>query len=143
MNMTSPDFLPSSQALAQWLQTLGQSARLEILLVIGAGEACVCHLEAVLGQRQAYISQHLMALRQAGIISTRRDGRYIFYRLNDLRLLEFVRLAASLAGVSAAELPAQGRTAPYAGCLCPHCEPADHAHSELHMERPDATDPVG
>ncbi len=44
---------------------LSQPSRIEILLAIGEGEACVCHLEAKLGMRQAYISQHLMALRDA------------------------------------------------------------------------------
>ena len=45
------------------------------------GEQCVCHLEAVLGCRQAYISQHLMVLREAGLVEDRRDGARIFYRV--------------------------------------------------------------
>lgn len=53
--------------IAHLLQTIGQTARLQILLAIGEGEACVCHLEAALGWRQAYLSQHLMALREAGM----------------------------------------------------------------------------
>ena len=90
-------------------------SRLTILLVIGEGEACVCHLEAVLGKRQAYISQHLMALRDAGIITPRRDGRFIYYRITDPGLFELIRSAARLAGV---EITAQPATAL---CECPEC----------------------
>jgi DNA-binding transcriptional ArsR family regulator len=66
--------------LSGLLLTISAPARLEILLIVGAGEACVCYLESRLGYRQAYISQHLMALRQAGLIDSRREGKYVFYR---------------------------------------------------------------
>jgi DNA-binding transcriptional ArsR family regulator len=52
--------------LVQMFRSLGQMARLRILLAIGTGEACVCHLEARMG------------LRQAGIVTDRREGRDIF-----------------------------------------------------------------
>ena len=68
----------SLESLAVFLRAISQPVRLEILLAIGTGEACVCHLEAVIGQRQAYISQQLMALREAGIVKSRRDGRNIY-----------------------------------------------------------------
>jgi DNA-binding transcriptional ArsR family regulator len=136
MNMTLPTQSVSGQSVAEILQAIDQPARLEILQVIGNGEACVCHLEAALGQRQAYISQHLMALRDAGIITSRRDGRYVFYRLTDARVLDLISLAGSLAGV-----PSSATTVPHPvhDCPCPHCssvvgvsvkieypEPAEH-----------------
>jgi ArsR family transcriptional regulator len=62
-----------SKEIAFLLRVLGQPERLSILLLIGKGEACVCHLEAALGLRQAYISQHLMALREANIVIARRN----------------------------------------------------------------------
>ena len=65
MNMSAIDTLDLAEKAAQLLHLLGQAERLSILLAIGNGEACVCHLEAALGLRQAYISQHLMTLRQA------------------------------------------------------------------------------
>lgn len=46
-------------------------------MAIGSSEACVCHLEAMPGYRQAVISQHLKALREAGVLGTRRGGKYI------------------------------------------------------------------
>jgi ArsR family transcriptional regulator len=115
MNMLQSSTSFSGQAAAAIFQAIDQPARLEILQVIGTGEACVCHLEAALGQRQARISQHLMALREAGIITSRREGRYVFYRLNDVRILDLISLAGSLAGSSSAA-PASARD-----CPCPHC----------------------
>ena len=63
--------------IAEYLKVLGSPFRIQILFSIGSGEACVCHLEAILEKRQAYISQHLMVMRDAGILDTRRDGKYI------------------------------------------------------------------
>lgn len=54
------------EQISKLLSLIGQPARIQILLIIGAQEACVCHLEAVLGMRQASISQHLMVLRKTG-----------------------------------------------------------------------------
>ncbi|MBM3151287.1 MAG: winged helix-turn-helix transcriptional regulator [Chloroflexi bacterium] len=103
------------ETISQLLQTLAQPARLQILLAIGETETCVCHLEAALGWRQAYLSQHLMALRKAGLLESRRAGRFIHYRLADPRLLALVRHAAELRGVSLPDL------APSPECGCPNC----------------------
>jgi ArsR family transcriptional regulator len=109
--------------LVQMFRSLGQAARLRILLAIGTGEACVCHLEARMGLRQAYISQHLMALRKAGIVTDRREGRYIFYRLQNPRLLELIQLAGVLSGIPPDELLTPDRPSPVEDCCCPHCVP--------------------
>ncbi len=103
------------EQVAALLQTIGQGSRLQILLAIGEGEPCVCHLEATFGWRQAYLSQHLMALRKAGIVLTSRQGRNIHYRLSDPRLLVLIQQAAAFQGVSLPTL------APSAGCSCPNC----------------------
>ena len=60
--------LQSYEAQAQLLKVLTQSARLAILNILRDSEHCVCHMEAYLGYRQAYISQQLMVLREAGLI---------------------------------------------------------------------------
>jgi DNA-binding transcriptional ArsR family regulator len=86
--------------LSGLLLTISAPARLEILLIVGAGEACVCYLESRLGYRQAYISQHLMALRQAGLIDSRREGKYVFYRLIKPKIMPLIRQAAEISGVS-------------------------------------------
>ena len=107
--------MSSIEQIAALLQALGQEARLRILLAIGDGEACVCHLEAVLGWRQAYLSQHLMALREAGLVTDRRASRFIFYRLADPRLLGVLHQMAEIQGIRLPEL------APSPTCDCPNC----------------------
>jgi DNA-binding transcriptional ArsR family regulator len=97
--------------LVQMFRSLGQMARLRILLAIGTGEACVCHLEARMG------------LRQAGIVTDRREGRYIFYRLQNPRLLELIQLAGVLSGIPENELIVAERSLPVEDCCCPHCVP--------------------
>jgi DNA-binding transcriptional ArsR family regulator len=114
------------------LQVISPEPCLEILQALGAGEACVCHLEASLGYRQAYISQQLMALREAGLLDSRRDGKYIFYHLAKPGILEILQNAAQVAGVDLVKLePARHEQQ----CTCPHCAPAisnsiliEHAH---------------
>jgi len=78
MNMLGIESLDLAEKAGQLLRLLGQAERLSILLAIGEGEACVCHLEAVFGLRQAHISQQLMVLRDAGLVTDRRDGWNIF-----------------------------------------------------------------
>ena len=107
--------------IARLLRAIDQPARLQILMAIATGEACVCHLEAALGMRQAYLSQHLMALRKARVLKTRREGRYIFYRLSDPQLLDLIQLAAEMTGVEEDTLQALIQADPLSQCECPHC----------------------
>ncbi|MBN1667987.1 MAG: winged helix-turn-helix transcriptional regulator, partial [Anaerolineales bacterium] len=67
--------LPPDERLSRIFRAVSTPARLRILAAIGTGEACVCHLEARLDLRQAYISQQLMEMRDADLVDTRRDGR--------------------------------------------------------------------
>ncbi|MGZ7212499.1 ArsR/SmtB family transcription factor, partial [Streptococcus pyogenes] len=53
---------------AQFFKILMHPTRLAILDILRGGEQCVCHMEAYLGLRQAHISQHLMALREVGLV---------------------------------------------------------------------------
>ena len=116
-------FPPSPESkIAELFHVLGQPARVQILLTIGSGEACVCHLEAYLGLRQALISQHLMALRDAGLVTTTRERRNIYYRLCQPELLELVRQAARLAGLAHVE-PQEAKSP----CPCPHCNPQERS----------------
>jgi len=110
------------EEIALLLGLIGQPARIRILLVIAAEEACVCHLEAVLGMRQASISQHLMVLRKAGMVATNRIGRNIFYRLERPEVVAVLGQAAQLAGIAPEALSTLARR-PVAGCPCPQCNP--------------------
>jgi DNA-binding transcriptional ArsR family regulator len=112
---------PSSIAkVSDLLQAISPEPCLEILLAIGEGEACVCHLEAILGYRQAYISQHLMALREARLLNTRRDGKYIFYRLENTKILEMVELVAHLASTDLSIVTTWANHS-RSSCDCPTC----------------------
>jgi len=111
------------EPIAILLETIAPLTRLQILLAIGTGEACVCHLEAALGLRQAYISQHLMALRKAELLLDRREGRYIFYRLKDPSLLDLISVSARLSGLSAETVSALINTRVNPSCECPQCLP--------------------
>ncbi len=73
----------SVKKISDLLTVIGQPVRIQILFIIQKQEACVCHLEAVLGIRQASISQHLMALRKAGLVYFEREGRNIYYHITN------------------------------------------------------------
>ena len=102
---------------ARILKALSHPARLKILNALRDDEECVCHLTALLGQRQAYVSQHLMFLRQAGLIEDRKEGLRVYYRIKDSRLLGVLDLVNAMAGITRQE---PGRVA---ACPCPRCEP--------------------
>lgn len=93
-------------------------ARIKILLAIGEEEVCVCHLEANLRMKQAYLSQHLMALRKAGILITNREGRFIYYRLAKPELLTVIQAAARVLDIKMVvnEKPIEKNK-----CPCPKC----------------------
>lgn len=99
------------------LKSIANPVRAQILLAIGDGEACVCHLEALLGLRQAAISQQLMILRRKKIIKSRREGKYVFYRLAKPKVLEIIRAAGAVVDVSTNSLIMPNPSK----CECPHC----------------------
>lgn len=105
---------------AELFKALAHPTRVAILEVLRHGEECVCHLEAILGKRQAYISQQLMILRAAGLVLDRRDGLNMFYRV--VRPEVFAVLDATR-GLSGDPYPATIPLRP-ADCPCPNCHPA-------------------
>ncbi len=66
---------------AKILRALAHPMRLQILEALARGPACVCELIAVTGRRQACISQHLMLLRQTGLVKRTRMGLNMRYEL--------------------------------------------------------------
>ncbi|MCA1945496.1 MAG: metalloregulator ArsR/SmtB family transcription factor [Desulfovibrio sp.] len=61
---------------------LGDATRLRLALLLRAGELCVCDVQAVLGLPQSSTSRQLAVLRQAGVVESRRDGKWMHYRLS-------------------------------------------------------------
>ncbi len=108
--------------ISRLLALIGQPVRVQILFIIAAEEACVCHLEAALGLRQASISQHLMVLRKAGLVTTHRDGRNIFYRLAQPQVVDLLQKAAQLIQANTLALQALA-VRPLPDCVCPQCNP--------------------
>jgi ArsR family transcriptional regulator len=105
------------------MQALAHPTRLRVLDILAQGrECCVCHLTAILKQRQPYVSQHLMTLRSQGLVVDRKDGAMVYYRLADPRIADLVSLSRQVllaSGVEAgfAAIPEP----PVPGCPCPEC----------------------
>lgn len=81
--------------LAEMFRLLGDPTRVRILFaLLEAGELCVCDIAAVVDTNETKVSQAMRLLRSAGTVRNRRDGRNIFYRLDDdhiQRLLDLSR----------------------------------------------------
>src|SRR5512143_855530 len=99
---------------AKLFKALMHPARLEILEILRDGEHCVCHIEAALGYRQAYISQQLSVLREAGLVQDRRDGWNIYYCVAQPQVFEVLDAAQAVTGVKRIRRKA-------AACPCPQC----------------------
>jgi DNA-binding transcriptional ArsR family regulator len=106
---------------ARIFKALMHPTRIAILEALRNSEECVCHLEAHLLVRQAYLSQQLAVLRKAGLITDRRDGMNSFYRITRLEVLNLLDAARSMVGGTA--VIALRAAAPHA-CPCPKC--AEH-----------------
>jgi len=102
-------------AQARLLSALAHPARLALVAALRTDEACACHLAATLRQARPYVSQQLAILRQAGLITGRRDGTFIYYRLRDYAVLAMLDLASGLSGMP------EGSLAVPRGCRCPRC----------------------
>jgi len=62
-------------------QALADVNRLRVLDALRDGERCVCELQEDLGLGQSLLSHHLRALREAGLVTDRREGRWVHYSL--------------------------------------------------------------
>ncbi len=67
--------------LGQFFQALGDNTRLRLLNLMADREVCVCYFVEVLRVPQPKISRHLAYLRNAGIVSARREGKWMHYRI--------------------------------------------------------------
>ncbi len=102
------------------LKAISHPTRLAILEILREGEQCVCHMEAILGLRQASISQQLMILREAGLVDVRRDGLNMFYRVVKPDVYDVLDAAYATNGALRPRLTHQHGKA---SCPCPKCNP--------------------
>ena len=78
-------------------KALADPKRLCVLESLAAGEVSVSDLSSRVGCQVPNMSQHLAVLRSAGLVTTRREGSTVYYRLADARVLEAFQLLRSLA----------------------------------------------
>jgi DNA-binding transcriptional ArsR family regulator len=107
---------------AKLFKALMHPARLAILDVLRDSEQCVCHLEYLLGYRQAYISQQLSVLRENALVQDRRDGLNIYYSTAKPEIYALIDQAAQMTG---SQLRQAGHKQHLRGssqpCPCPKC----------------------
>ncbi len=68
---------------ARLFAALSDETRLRLAYALRGGERCVCQLIALVGLAPSTVSKHLALLREAGLVETRKEGRWVYYRLAD------------------------------------------------------------
>jgi ArsR family transcriptional regulator len=99
------------QGAAKLFHALSDPTRLEILERLRGGERCVCDLQGALDAAQSRLSFHLRTLRDAGLVTDRKEGRWVYYSLRPEAIEE---LAKALGGLTVPK--ARGAGEWYACC---------------------------
>jgi ArsR family transcriptional regulator len=96
--------LPDLERAVGLFHALSDRTRLSILQRLRFGERCVCDLTDALDAAQSRLSFHLKVLKEAGLVTDRREGRWMYYTLNPEALAEIGEVIESMASTpSAAE----------------------------------------
>ena len=74
--------------VARWFHALSDETRVRLIESLCGGEQCVCDLQSALGAAQSRLSFHLRVLKEAGIVSDRKEGRWVHYALRPEALEE-------------------------------------------------------
>lgn len=110
----------SPEELAPLFKALGHPKRMAILQSLRGAERCVCEIEEALGLRQAYVSQQLTVLREAGLVCYRKDGWNVYYRIARPEVYTLLEMAT----VIHSELGSCAYQPPSDGCASPDCPTA-------------------
>lgn len=81
--------------LSELFKVLGDPSRLRVLNALGAAELCVCDLSAVLEMSQSAVSHQLAILRASRLVRSRRDGKSVFYALDDEHVGQLIGIAST------------------------------------------------
>lgn len=73
----------NNKQVAKLLKTLGGNVRLNIVLYLSSGEKCICDIFEYLKLPQNLVSHHLSVMRKNNLITARRDGKWVYYTLNN------------------------------------------------------------
>jgi ArsR family transcriptional regulator len=88
----------SGQMTAALLAALGSEYRLRMVELLADGERCVCEIAPYFPTAFSVVSHHLAVLERAGVVESRRDGRWMRYRLADESITALLETARRLAG---------------------------------------------
>ena len=86
------------EKIIPFLKVVSNTTRLKILCILNEGEKRVGEIQQFLGAKQSYISQQLKYLRNAGYLSSRRDGTQIYYRLIDSKFPNILKALEEILG---------------------------------------------
>lgn len=94
-NTTGNDLVddPIVDDLSDFFKVLGDSTRMKVLLALDNGEMCVYHISKELNMSMSAVSHQLRILRDAKLVTSRRDGRNIYYTLCDDHVKTIVETA--------------------------------------------------
>jgi ArsR family transcriptional regulator len=88
--------LPAVGRAARRFHALSDATRLDVVRLLSHGERCVCELQEALGAAQSRLSFHLRTLKDAGLVTDRREGRWVYYALSRAALDEIGAFAAAV-----------------------------------------------
>lgn len=78
-------------------KALANEHRIRILEALRDGELCACELQVVLDAPQSTVASHLRELKDAGLVKTRRQGKWTYYRIGDTAVFQLLDVAHALA----------------------------------------------
>lgn len=78
-------------ALAETFRTLGDPTRVRMLDALAHGERCVTELAGLIGMSESAVSHQLRLLRNLRVVKSRREGRLVFYAMDDRHILTLFR----------------------------------------------------
>lgn len=102
--------MTDAEKQAELFRVLAHETRLRLLSLLGTAEHAVSELETASGVGQPGLSQQLAILRKAGLVTTRRAAKQVYYRLNPAALAPVSGLLSQLAGTVPAAPAAPTRT---------------------------------
>jgi ArsR family transcriptional regulator len=93
---TNPNWCPDCEAKARLVSVLMEPQRIKIIRLLRSGEQCVCEIERSLSIPQNLVSHHLRVLREAGLVSARKEGQFVHYSRVEDRILVLTQALSEL-----------------------------------------------
>ncbi|MFZ2454890.1 MAG: metalloregulator ArsR/SmtB family transcription factor [Candidatus Altiarchaeia archaeon] len=88
------DLIPADEDIAAYskmFQAASDPTRLKILFLLRKKELCVCKIVSAIGKKQAVVSHHLSVLQNAGLLKSRKDGKWTYYKTDNPLVLKIVK----------------------------------------------------